>query len=118
MSMRRCFALRAFWVLCLAMNLIANAQAQTSIRFLTAGDLYLRLMASDPEAREVGRHYIMGVVDALSLLKDSKVCVGASTATLDLVSAVLKQLQQRPDLHRFNAASVVREAIAVEFPCV
>ena len=102
----------------LAIFLIASAQAQTSIRFLTAGDLYLRLIAPDPEAREVGRHYIMGVVDALSLLKDSKVCVGANTATNDLVDAVLKQLKQRPDLHRYNAASVVREAIAVEFPCV
>lgn len=116
--MPRCFAMRVFWVLCLAMNLIASTQAQTSIRFLTAGDLYLRLIASEPEAREVGRHYIMGVVDALSLLKDSKVCVGANTATNDLINAVLKQLKQRPDLHRYNAASVVREAIAVEFPCV
>ena len=110
--------LRLTLTACCAANLIAMAHAQTSIRFLTAGDLYLRLMASDAEAREVGRHYIMGVVDALSLLKDSKVCVGANTATLDLVNAVLKQLQARPDLHRFNAASVVREAIAVEFPCV
>jgi hypothetical protein len=101
-----------------AISLIASASAQTSIRFLTAGDVYLRLIASEPEAREVGRHYIMGVVDALSLLKDSKVCVGANTATNDLINAVLKQLKQRPDLHRYNAASVVREAIAVEFPCV
>ena len=110
--------LRIALMACLASNLIATAHAQTSIRFLTAGDLYLRLIASEPEAREVGRHYIMGVVDALSLLKDSKVCVGADTATNDLVNAVLKQLQSRPNLHRFNAASVVREAIAVEFPCV
>lgn len=110
--------LRTALIALLAINLIANAHAQNSIRFLTAGDLYLRLIASEPEAREVGRHYIMGVVDALSLLKDNKVCVGANTATLDLVEAVLKQLKQRPDLHRFNAASVVREAIAVEFPCV
>jgi len=106
------------WVMSLGLVLGGTAQAQTSIRFLTAGDLYLRLIASEPEAREVGRHYIMGVVDALSLLKDNKVCVGANTATLDLVNAVLNQLRTRPDLHRFNAASVVREAIAVEFPCV
>lgn len=110
--------LRITWITVLAINLLAPVHAQTSIRFLTAGDLYLRLIASEPEAREVGRHYIMGVVDALSLLKDSKVCVGANTATLDLVNAVLDQLKRRPDLHRFNAASVVREAIAVEFPCV
>jgi len=31
---------------------------------------------------------------------------------------VAAQLRARPDLHRYNAASVVREAIAVEFPCV
>lgn len=101
----------------LAINSIA-LQAQTSIRFLTAGDLYLRLIDPQAEVREIGRHYIMGVVDALSLLKDGKVCVGANTATIDLVEAVLKQLRQRPDLHRYNAASVVREAVAVEFPCV
>jgi hypothetical protein len=111
-------AFRLMFSAILACHLFSVAQAQTSIRFLTAGDLYLRLMAPDAQTREVGRHYIMGVVDALSLLKDSKVCVGASTATLDLVTAVVNQLKQRPDLHRFNAASVVREAIAVEFPCV
>lgn len=111
-------ALRLTLIVVLAMNFVATAFAQTSIRFLTAGDLYLRLMASEPEAREVGRHYIMGVVDALALLKDNKVCVGANTATIDLVNAVLDQLKQRPDLHRYNAASVVREAVAVAFPCV
>jgi hypothetical protein len=39
-------------------------------------------------------------------------------AASQLVDVVAAQLQARPDLHRFNAASLVREAIATAFPCV
>ena len=107
--------------LAIALSLLAcmnAAQAQSTVRFLTAGDLYKRLIDPQPEAREAGRHYIMGVVDALSLARDPRSCIGPNTRTADLVEAVQVQLQSRPDIHRYNAASVVREAIAVQFPCV
>lgn len=94
------------------------ATAQSTVRFLTAGDLYKRLIDPQIEAREAGRHYIMGVVDGLALVRDARSCIGPNTKTSDLVDAVQAQLQARPDIHRYNAASVVREAIAVQFPCV
>lgn len=85
---------------------------------MTAGELHLRLSAPEPAAREAGRHYVLGVVDALALARDPRACLGAGVAATQLVEVVAAQLRARPDLHRFNAASVVREAIAVEFPCV
>jgi len=108
---------RAIVWLCLA-GLAASVQAQPTARFLTAGDLYRRLVDPQPEAREAARHYIMGVVDGLSLARDPRSCVGPNASTAELVALVSQQLQSRPDLHRYNAASVVREAIAVQFPCV
>jgi hypothetical protein len=93
------------------------AQAQSSARFMTAGELHQRLSASEPAAREAGRHYVLGVVDALALARDGRICLGAGVPAAQLVDTVAAQLQARPDLHRFNAASLVREAIFVAFPC-
>lgn len=95
----------------------AGAQG-SSARFMSAGELHLRLSAADPAAREAGRHYVLGVVDALTLARDPRSCIGPGVAASQLVEVVAAQLQARPDLHRFNAASLVREAIAVAFPCV
>jgi hypothetical protein len=90
----------------------------SSARFMSAGELHLRLSAGEPAAREAGRHYVLGVVDALTLARDPRSCIGPGVAASQLVDVVAAQLQARPDLHRFNAASLVREAIATAFPCV
>ena len=109
---------------CIAAGLLAgtlapvtSARAQSSARFMTAGELHQRLSAADPAAREAGRHYVLGVVDAMALARDPRTCLGTGVAADVLVEAVASQLQSRPDLHRFNAASLVREAIAVAYPC-
>lgn len=94
-----------------------SAGAQPSARFMTAGELHQRLSATDPAAREAGRHYVLGVVDALALARDAASCLGPGVGASQLVEAVASQLQARPDLHRYNAASLVREAIAAAFPC-
>ena len=60
---------------------------------------------------------MLGVVDAMALARDPRTCLGTGVAADVLVEAVASQLQSRPDLHRFNAASLVREAIAVAYPC-
>jgi hypothetical protein len=95
-----------------------DAQAQTSARFMSAGELHQRLSASEPEAREAGRHYVLGVIDALALVRDPRTCLGPGVGASQLIDAVAGQLRARPDLHRANAASFVREAVATAFPCV
>jgi hypothetical protein len=94
------------------------ALAQKSVRFLTAAELHASLLSADETTRFSGRNYIMGVVDTLMLTKDSPICLGDSTEINLLVDTVQQQLIQRPDLLRFNAASVVREVMVANFPCV
>jgi hypothetical protein len=117
--MRQPAALAAAMALGLSAGLPGPAAAQGgSARFMSAGELHLRLSAAEPAAREAGRHYVLGVVDALTLARDPRSCIGPGVAASQLVDVVAAQLQARPDLHRFNAASLVREAIATAFPCV
>lgn len=94
------------------------AHAKKSIRFLTAGELHASLLSPDEAVRFSGRNYIMGVIDTLMLTKDAPICFGEQTEINLLVDTVLKQLVQRPDLLRFNAASVVREVMVANYPCV
>lgn len=115
---KRAFALLIGLLFGLWLSPAAVLAQSSSARFMTAGDLHLRLTAADPAAREAGRHYVLGVVDALTLARDPRSCIGPGVAASQLVDAVAAQLQARPDLHRFNAASLVREAIAAAFPCV
>lgn len=96
----------------------SDAGAQTSARFMTAGELHQRLSAPEPEAREAGRHYVLGVIDTLALVRDPRTCLGPGVGASQLIDAVAVQLRARPDLHRANAASFVREAVATAFPCV
>jgi hypothetical protein len=117
--MRQPAALAAAMALGLSAGLPGPAAAQGgSARFMSAGELHLRLSAAEQAAREAGRHYVLGVVDALTLARDPRSCIGPGVAASQLVDVVAAQLQARPDLHRFNAASLVREAIATAFPCV
>ena len=113
----RAGACAAAGLLTLALATGGVAQARSSARFMTAGELHQRLSSPDPAAREAGRHYLLGVVDTLALVREPRTCLGPGVQADALVEAVATQLQARPDLHRYNAASLVREAIAVAFPC-
>ena len=95
-----------------------TAHAKKSVRFLTAGELHASLLSADEATRFHGRNYIMGVIDTLMLTKDAPICFGDQTEINILVDTVQQQLIQRPDLLRFNAASVVREVMVANFPCV
>ena len=96
----------------------ATANAKKSVRFLTAGELHASLLSADEGTRFHGRNYVMGVIDTLMLTKDAPICFGDQTEINTLVDAVQRQLIQRPDLLRFNAASVVREVMVANFPCI
>ena len=91
--------------------------AGSSVRFLTAGDLFLKLTSQRLEEQLAGQHYLMGVLDGLTLAKDTRLCVRTEIQINEVVALVRAQLTSRPDIHRFNAASVVRETLATEFPC-
>ena len=97
---------------------MSTALAQKSVRFLTAGELHASLLSADEATRFHGRNYIMGVIDTLMLTKDAPICFGDQTEINILVDTVQQQLVQRPDLLRFNAASVVREVMVANFGCV
>jgi hypothetical protein len=94
------------------------AHAKKSVRFLTAGELHASLLSADETTRFSGRNYIMGVIDTLMLTKDAPICFGDQTEINLLVDNVQQQLNQRPDLLRFTAASVVREVMVANYPCV
>ncbi|MGA0808838.1 MAG: Rap1a/Tai family immunity protein, partial [Burkholderiaceae bacterium] len=49
--------------------------------------------------------------------KDPRLCVRTEIQINEVVTLVRGQLNTRPDVHRYNAASVVRETLATEFPC-
>jgi hypothetical protein len=95
----------------------AAAQATRSVRFLSAGALYERLASTDPAAVEAGRHYVMGVLDTLLLTRDPQVCLGAEVRLDFLVGLVRDELASRPQAHRFNAGSFVREVMHARLKC-
>ncbi|MSQ65990.1 MAG: hypothetical protein EXR37_06575 [Limnohabitans sp.] len=92
--------------------------AARSIRFLTAAELQSTLLSPDENIRFNGRNYIMGVVDSLMLTKSSPICMHEQTEINQITELVRLQLQQRPELLRFNAASVVREVMVANYPCI
>jgi len=98
-------------------GLVSPVSAQPSVRFLSTAELYARLDDTRAEVRESGRHYIMGVVDALVFARDPEVCLGAQARLDDLVAAVHQRLASRPELLRYNAASVVRQVVAASLKC-
>ena len=96
----------------------AAAQSTRSARFLSAGALHERLVSLDRAAIEAGRHYVMGVLDTLILTKDAQICIGADVR-LDLVVDLVKEaLSKNPQMHRFNAASFVREVMYSHLKCI
>ena len=52
------------------------------------------------------------------LTKASPVCMDEKTEINAITDLIRLQMQQRPDLLRYNAASVVREVMVANFPCV
>ena len=107
-------------LLCVLLTLGLNtaAHAKKSVRFLTAAELHASLLSADENARFSGRNYIMGVLDTLMLTKDAPICFADQTEINVLVDTVQAQLLQRPDLLKYKAASVVREVMVANYPCV
>jgi hypothetical protein len=103
-------------LLCLAP--LTTVFAAKSIRFLTAAELQSSLISPLEDVRFSGRNYIMGVVDTLMLTKSSPICMQEQTEINQITELVILQLQQRPELMRYNAASVVREIMVANYPCV
>ena len=97
---------------------VGVAHAKKSVRFLTAAELHASLLSTDENVRFSGRNYIMGVLDTLMLTKDAPICFADQTEINVLVDTVQAQLLQRPDLLKYNAASVVREVMVANYPCV
>jgi hypothetical protein len=100
------------------MGTVAYVDAAQSIRFLTAAELQSSLLSPQEDIRYSGRNYIMGVVDTLMLMKSAPVCMNENTEIHQITELVVLQLQRRPELMRYNAASVVREIMVANFPCV
>ncbi len=103
-------------LLCLAP--LTSVHAAKSIRFLTAGELQSSLTSPQEDVRFSGRNYLMGVVDTLMLMKSAPICMQEQTEINQITELVILQLQQRPELMRYNAASVVREIMVANYPCV
>lgn len=120
----RCAALALAGLMSMATVAHAQAGAQPgagaapqTVRFLSAGDLHRRLASGDIAAIEAARHYIMGLVDTLLLMRDPKTCIGPDTRLNELVDLVEAELIARPQMHRYNAASFVREVIYTHVRC-
>ncbi len=97
---------------------LTSVHAAKSIRFLTAAELQSSLTSPQEDVRFSGRNYIMGVVDTLMLMKSAPICMQEQTEINQITELVILQLQQRPELMRYNAASVVRESMVANYPCV
>lgn len=119
-SLRACF----LWILAGLMLAVminpqgAAAQPTRSARFLSAGALHERLVSLDRAAIEAGRHYVMGVLDTLILTKDAQICIGADVRLDLVVDLVKEELSKNPQMHRFNAASFVREVMYKHLKCI
>ena len=100
------------------LSLVASGlSASQSARFVTGEQLFALLSASDVEQQAVAKFYVLGVIDTASLLRDPKICVTPETESALLTGKLLKMLSERPEIRRYNAASLVREILAQDFPC-
>ncbi|MEI6028014.1 MAG: Rap1a/Tai family immunity protein [Betaproteobacteria bacterium] len=95
----------------------ADAQPTRSARFLSAGALHERLASLERAAVEAGRHYVMGILDTLILTKDPQICIGPDVRLDLVVDLVKEELSKNPQMHRFNAASFVREVMYTHLKC-
>ena len=106
-----------FFVVALVLWQLSLPVFAQSVRFVTAGDLFLKLTSPRLEEQLAGQHYVMCVLDGLTLAKDPRLCVRTEIQINEVVTLVRGQLNTRPDVHRYNSASVIRETLATEFPC-
>jgi hypothetical protein len=85
---------------------------------MTGETLYAMAASADTTAQESARSYVLGVLDGLMHLKDPKICIGVEVPADAVYGNVVQALRQRPDLRRYNAASLVREIVSTQYPCV
>ncbi|MFM1881107.1 MAG: Rap1a immunity protein [Pseudomonadota bacterium] len=93
------------------------AIAAQSVRFMTGETLHAMASSSDGLAQASARSYVLGVLDGLMHLRDPKICIGVEVPADTVYGTVAQTLAQRPDLRRYNAASLVREIISTQYPC-
>lgn len=105
-----CFC-SSFWI---AAQPVLAAQ---SVRFMTGDRLYAMAVSSENAAQSSARSYVLGVLDGLMLLRDAKICIGVDVPADSVYGMVVQTLGQRPDLRRYNAASLVREIVSSHYPC-
>jgi hypothetical protein len=91
--------------------------AGQSARFVTGEQLFALLNSGDLEQQAAAKFYVLGAIDTASLLRDPKICVTPDTQSALLTNKLLEMLSERPELRRYNAASLVREILAQDFPC-
>jgi len=95
----------------------SGLSASQSTRFVTGEQLFALLSSSNVEQQAAAKFYVLGVIDTASLLRDPKICVTPETESSLLMEKLLKMLTERPEIRRYNAASLVREILAQDFPC-
>ncbi|MFZ9734610.1 MAG: Rap1a/Tai family immunity protein [Burkholderiaceae bacterium] len=91
--------------------------AAQSVRFMTGEALYAMASSSEDTAQSSARSYVLGVLDGLMHLRDAKICIGVDVPADSVYGLVIQTLTQRPDLRRYNAASLVREIVSSHYPC-
>ncbi len=96
---------------------VGSLSAGQAARFVTGEQLFALLNSNDVGQRAAAKFYVLGAVDTASLLRDPKICVTPDTQSAFLTKKLLKMLSERPELRRYNAASLVREILAQDFPC-
>lgn len=96
---------------------LAVSSVNGTTRFVSAAEVHDLLRSPDKPSQLAGRHYVMGVVDTLQLLKDQRVCIGVNVPIAEIEVLLSDQFERRPDIRRFNASSVIREVLATQFPC-
>ncbi len=109
--------LAAWWLFGSNSTGMAIGAVNGTTRFVSAAEVHDLLRSSDKPSQLAGRHYVMGVVDTLQLLKDQRVCIGANVPIAEIEVLLSEQFERRPDIRRFNASSVIREVLATQFPC-
>jgi len=96
---------------------VSSLSASQSARFVNGEQLFALLSSGDMEQQAAAKFYVLGVIDTASLLRDPKICVTPETESSLLTEKLLKMLSERPEIRRYNAASLVREILAQDFPC-
>jgi len=107
-----------FFLACGSGSAVREAQSAQSVRFMTGETLYAMAASVDTTAQESARSYVLGVLDGLMHLKDPRICIGVEVPADAVYGNVVQALRQRPDLRRYNAASLVREIVSTQYPCV